>query len=447
MFSSCGVVKSATAWGLAFSAAALCACGNSGVENPGSPNSPQRWVSAWGTANYTSFPNGPLTQPGFSPSTGAFTGNEAVEQSFRMMIHPALGGDRVRFKFSNVYGDRPLVIRSVSVAQRLSLSGAAVVADRVVPITFAGGNEVTIPPGAERLSDGGDFSYEFGDDLAVSFHIPGPSGPMSWHAEAFATQYISPPNSGDVTADASGASFSSVDRGWFFLAGMDVQAGGAGAPFAIVAFGDSITDGFASTPERNERYPDFLARRIQAAGIPAGLVNTGINSNTVGEPLDAVTQGVAGIARFPRDVLERSEVRSVFILLGTNDITAGRSADEIYAGLANIASQAHAAGVCTLVSTILPRNDLPVPFGWDAAVHEPVRESLNELILGITVFDAVADVGKAMEDPLLPNQPFRPYFVEGLHPNSVGMEVLANAIPLEPLLPAPLGSCARQRTG
>ncbi len=404
------------------------------------PPAEGEWFSTWGTAIYSTFPNGPLAQDGFSPNTAAFIGNEAVAQSFRMIVHPSTGGDRLRLTFSNRFGDRPLLLENVSVALRLLPSGPAIDPTTQTAVTFDGRTHVSIPAGSEVASDAAELTWAFGDDIAVSFYAPGPTGPMSWHAEAFAVQYLSLPGSGDLTADPSGIGLSSIERGWFFLSAVDAQREET-AQYSVATFGDSITDGFAGTPELNHRYPDFLARRLQAAGADVGVVNVGINSNKVLS--GGMADGAAGITRFSYDVIERSGVDAVFILLGTNDLSAGVPAETVYAGLLDLAKQAHAAGICTLVGTILPRNDPPEPFGWDAATEEPERQKLNQLILQSTVFDAVADVASALANPLLPSQPLQAYFVEGLHPNSVGMQVLADAIPLEPLLRPPLGSCSR----
>ncbi len=436
----------------------LVACGDSGLPGAGSSSggsgssssggsTDAGWFAAWGTAIYTTYPNGPLTQGGMSVSTGTFPGDEAVNQSFRMIIHPSTGGVRVRVRFSNAFGTKPLVLQSVAIGESQATSTPAVVSN--TPLLFGGETYVTVPVGQEVISDGADFRFAAGADLAVSFHVPGPSGPMSWHAEAFTTEYATQPNSGDMTADTSGAAFTNINRGFFFLSGLDVQAdpatlpAGSATPPAIVFFGDSITDGFGSTPALNQRYADYFARRLQGAGIVAGVVNTGINSNTVTPARDPITTGQPGLQRFARDVLGRSNLHAVFILEGTNDLSFPKPADEIYAGLVTLARQAQAKGACVVVSTILPRNDPPVPFGWDPATEEPERQKLNALILSSTVFDAVVDLSSVMANPLVPTQPFQPYFVEGLHPNSVGYQVMANAIPFAPLLPAPLGSCAR----
>ncbi len=422
-----------------FAALLLSSCSADSGSEPGAPSATS-WFGSWGTAIYTVFPNGPLTQEGFSPNTAILPNDEAVAQSFRMIVHPSTGGDRLRLTFSNRYGDRPLVLKNVSAALRLLPTGPGIDDASRTAVMFAGQPQVTIPAGGEVTSDSVELAWTFGDDIAVSFYAPGPTGPMSWHAEAFAVQYLSPPGAGDVSDDPTGAMLTGVERGWFFLRGLDAQKDTA-PQYSMAIFGDSITDGFAGTPELNHRYPDFLARRLQDAGIDVGVVNVGINSNKVLS--GGVLEGEAGIARFDSDVIQRSGVRSVFILLGTNDLSSGVAAEVVYAGLVDLARQAHTAGICTLVSTILPRNDPPFPFGWDAASEEPQRQTLNQLILSSSDFDAVADVASAMANPLFPDQPLQAYFVEGLHPNSVGMQALAQAIPLEPLLRPPLGTCNR----
>ncbi|MES2682132.1 MAG: GDSL-type esterase/lipase family protein [Pseudomonadota bacterium] len=411
---------------------------------PGTPTVPvtvtpkENWIGAWATAIYGPYPEGALG-PAYAP---VFPTNVVDDQSLRMIIHPSIAGTRVRACFSNLLGAVPLDISRTS----LSLSGdgltAAITAGGGVELRFGGMPSVSIPPGEKRCSDGADFRYAFGDSLAVSFHVPTFAGPISSHSEAFATQWVSAPGSGDVTADAMGAMYPLSARSFFFLSDFDVIAP-AGGGTTISAFGDSITDGFVSTIGRNERYPDFLARRLQAAGIAAGVRNLGINGNTATDIKSGPMFGDAAVLRFGRDALAGAGVKSVFVLIGTNDLGSSALAVDVYAGLVELARQAHAAGVCIVVSTVLPRNDPPLPFGWDALTEEPQRAALNQMLLASTAFDAVADVATAMANPLLPDQPFQPYFVEGLHPNSVGMEVLAGAIPIEPLLPPPTGTCRR----
>lgn len=425
------------------------ACGDSGTPNPvvtapapGTPTVPvtpkENWMGAWATAIYGPYPDGALG-PAYAP---VFPTNVVDGQSLRMIIHPSIGGERVRACFSNLLGTVPLEIASASLALSADGLTAAITTGSEVQLHFSGEPAVSIPPGGKRCSDGAEFSYAFGDNLAVSFHVPQFSGPISWHSEAFAPQWVSVPSSGDVTTDTSGAMYPLSARSFFFLSDFDVIAPADGST-TISVFGDSITDGFVSTIGRNERYPDFLARRLQAAGIAVGVRNLGINGNTATDIKSGPMFGDAAVLRFGRDALDGAGVKSVFVLIGTNDLGSSALAVDVYAGLVELARQAHAAGVCIVVSTVLPRNDPPLPFGWDALTEEPQRAALNEMILTSSEFDAVADVAAAMANPLLPNQPYQPYFVEGLHPNSIGMEVLAAAIPVEPLLPPPLGTCQR----
>lgn len=435
------------------SALSLAACGDSGLPpvittpptvptvpvTPTTPVTPEkRWIGAWATAIYGPYPVGALSQA-YVP---VFPSNVVLDQSLRMIVHPSIGGDAVRACFSNLHGSEPLQIASASVALSTDGLSAAITAGSAVALSFDGQPAVAIPAGEKRCSDGVEFSYAFGDNVAVSFHVPGPGGPISWHSEAFATQWVSAPMSGDVTDDASGAMFPLSARSFFYLSDLEVLAPKPDTT-TISVFGDSITDGFVSTIGRNERYPDFLARRLQAAGLAAGVRNLGINGNTVTDAHTGAMYGDPALIRFRRDALVGSNIKSVFVLIGTNDIGSSRPATEVYDGLLQLAAEAHAAGACIVVSTVLPRNDPPLPFGWDITTEEPQRQALNQMILASTAFDTVVDVAAAMASPLSPNLPDQPYFVEGLHPNSLGMERLANAIPLEPLLPAPVGTCRR----
>jgi lysophospholipase L1-like esterase len=372
----------------------LVACGDSGApvlapapaptapEPPGtSAPATEKWIGAWATAIYGPYPVGALSYA-YAPT---FPTNAVQDQSLRMIVHPSIGGTKVRACFSNLHGTEPLQIASANLA--LSTDGAtAAISGAAVALQFDGAPSVAIPAGGKRCSDGADFVYAFGDNLAVSFHVPGPGGPISWHSEAFATQWVSAPLSGDVTGDASGAMFPLSTRSFFYLSDLEVVAPTPEAT-TITVFGDSITDGFVSTIGANERYPDFLARRLQAAGIAAGVRNLGINGNTVGDAHTGAMYGDPAVLRFGRDALVGSNIKAVFVLIGTNDIGSSRPATEVYEGLLQLAAEAHAAHACIVVSTVLPRDDPPLPFGWDITTEEPQRQALNQMILASTALD------------------------------------------------------------
>lgn len=421
----------------------LCACsaGGDGKDGNGVPQADDGWVGAWAAAPYGPFPYGPLT--GVAPVdplavTAQFDGEQARDQSFRMIVHPTLGGQTLRVRLSNLMGTQSVHFEPLRVARRAA--GPAIVADSDAALLFGGQPGVTVAPGAESISDPVALPYAYGDDLAVSFHVVGDSGPMTWHAVSFGLNYVSAPGSGDVTSDPTGAQFGQASAGWFFLSGIDVQAPDAGA---IVALGDSITDGAYEVPESNTRWPDFFAQRLAAAGAAMSVLNQGINSNTVtraGEQ-DDPAKGPAAEDRFDRDVLGRSGVRAVVIFEGTNDLTAGVSGADVLAGIRRLVDRAHAAGLCVVLGTIMPRDDLV--FGWDRATMESERQALNAGIRAMSDVDGLADFDAVMGSPLDPTRP-NPvlYSPDLLHPTSLGFSAMADAVPLEALVPPPRGARA-----
>lgn len=420
-----------------------CSSAEPGAGDGATPN--DDWIGAWATAPYGPYPAGPLallapTGPIVLPPVPLFPGNQARDQSFRMLVHPTIGGKRLRLRFSNLVSDRPVQFSAVRVAA--SLIGPVVNPAREAVVTFGGARDVAIPVGAEIVSDPVALPFDYGENLAISFHVDGESGPMTWHAVAFDVSYVGLPGTGDTTQDASGLSFVQPTIGWFFLNGVDVER--ADALGSIVAIGDSITDGAYQVPATNTRWPDWFARRLDDAGIPMGVLNLGINSNTVtAAPGLTGNEGEPLLQRFERDVLGRAGVRAVLIFEGTNDLAQDVTASEVFEGIRSVAARAKAAGLCVVVGTITPRLDVvPALFGWEIAKHEPQRQELNAMIRESTEFDAIADFDAALRNPLLPNTPFVPYyFPDLLHPNSVGFQRLAAAVPLEALVPAPVGTC------
>ncbi|PTU31563.1 GDSL-type esterase/lipase family protein [Stenotrophobium rhamnosiphilum] len=428
----------------------LSGCAQSSSPDGASENK-SGWIGAWGAAPYGPYPLGPLSgvlplppEIALPPIPTALPNNHALDQSFRMIVHPTIGGEQVRVRLSNLMGDKPVTFSPVRIAKRLLVTGPVLVPNTDTPVLFDGRTSVTVAAGAEAISDPASFSYGVGDDLAISFHVQGESGAITWHAVSFALNYVSLPSSGDVTGDVTGLSFIQPTVGWFFLTGLDVLA--PESPGTIVAIGDSITDGAYIVPETNTRWPDFFAQRLQSAGIAMGVLNEGINSNTVTtatSPDGDEFKGPPAVLRFKRDVLQRPGVRSVVIFEGTNDLSDGAKAEDVFAGIRSLVKRAHAAGLCVVVGTIMPRIGTPIA-PWDAAMMDPERQKLNAMIRAQTDIEGVADFDKAMESPLLPGQPNVPYyFPDQLHPNSVGTLIMANSVPLEALVPPPAGNCSR----
>jgi len=390
-------------------------------------------VGVWSTAPYGPYPLGPLTQeniplPG-APELANFPGDQAVNRSFRMIIKPTLGGRVVRVRLSNLMGTQPVRFENISIAKGNALLPSIDESTRV-PLTVNGRNFGVAMPGEELITDVAEFAFNAQEDLAVSFHVAGESGPMTWHAVSFGPQYISPHNSGDVTDDSMGLSFSQVSVGWFFISGLDAfnpQAKGA-----IVAIGDSITDGFLQV--LNQRWTDRLATRLNAQNANVAVLNQGINSNTVTN----VRSGLAGpplVERFQRDVLDRPGVKGVIIFEGTNDLGSDVKAEPVIQAYQQLIQQARSDGLCVFMGTIAPRAD--VAFGWfpdGPTVKEPERQKINAWIRNTPLIDGVVDFDKVLGVPGTPLPNVALFIPDLLHPNSVGFAAMGDEVNIDALL-------------
>ncbi|RYI97962.1 MAG: lysophospholipase, partial [Acetobacteraceae bacterium] len=251
---------------------------------PAAAQPAMRWATSWAASVQGPYPTGnPSAQPDQrfafpDPARGA------RDQTLRLVLRPSLWGQRVRLRFSNALGTQPLVLDGVHVG--LQMGGAAITPGTNQAVRFGGQPGVTIPPGEMAWSDAvalpfvpdGESGLLAGRKLAVSLHVVGESGPMTWHAKSLQTSYVSPPGSGAHGEDEAEAAFPFSTASWFFLDALDVMAP-AGTP-VVVAFGDSITDGTASTMNGDDRWPDVLARRLFARyGNRVAVVNAGIGGN------------------------------------------------------------------------------------------------------------------------------------------------------------------------
>jgi hypothetical protein len=251
--------------------------------------SPQKWVTSWTGSVQGPYPIGnPSAQPDLrfafpSPEIGA------RDQSFRLIVRPDLWGRQVRLRFSNALGTRSVTFDGVLVG--LQQGAAMLVAGSNQPVSFAGRRSTTIAPGLSVWSDAVSlpFVHEpaapelLGRKLAFSFHVAGESGPMTWHAKALTTSYLTAPGAGAKGDAEDEQEFSFSTASWYFLDALDMMAPAPAS--TIVALGDSITDGTASTMNGDDRWPDVLARRLHAVhGNKIAVVNAGIGGNQVVGP-------------------------------------------------------------------------------------------------------------------------------------------------------------------
>jgi lysophospholipase L1-like esterase len=347
-------------------------------------------------------------------------------QTVRDVIFTSVGGDRVRVRLTNTFGTQPLRVGSASIA--LARAGAQAMPGTLRALTFGHAPGVTIPRGGEALSDPVSMQVPALRDLLVSVFVPGASGPATNHFDAQQDNFISTP--GDFTQSASAAPYTTANGCSFFVDGVSVVASDRVAG-TVVAFGDSITDGANSTVNANLRWPNDLARRLDARpGRTLSVVDEGIGGNQLLR--DGTWQGVNAIARLDRDVLAQEGVRDVILLEGVNDIGASQAtADQLISAYQQIIAQVHARGLRIFGGTLTPYKGA---FYWTPA-GEQTREAVNRWIMTSGAFDGVVDFARATADPADPLV-FRPAFDSGdhLHPSDAGYQAMANAVNLEKLL-------------
>jgi lysophospholipase L1-like esterase len=344
-----------------------------------------------------------------------------------MVAHSSVAGTALRIHLSNLRSTIPLTVGAVSIAAQADRATAVAGSQRAA--TFSHKRSVTIPAGAELVSDPVSMSVKAGQNVLVSIYLPNATSSATWHSDAFDTSYLSVP--GDHTADAADGNYIAATTSWYYLSGLDVVSPDARG--TVVAFGDSITDGYNTPAGAYHRWPDDLARRL-AGTHPMGVVDAGIGGNRVLTDVPNIWQGISATRRFAHDALGQPGVRDVILLEGINDIGnnagpggAPLTAQDLINGYRNLIQQAHAADVRIIGGTILP--DKGAGYYSDSA--EAIRQAVNTWIRTSGAFDGVVDFEKAVADPAEPTA-LSPAFDSGdhLHPNEAGMQALANAVDL-----------------
>lgn len=377
-----------------------------------------QWVGTWASAQMV--------------PVGRFSQADLTDATVRQVVRVSLSGERVRIRLSNAFGIRPLRFESVRIARSADPATARIAPGSGRAVTFAGRDAVTIPAGADAVSDPVALDVPPLGHLAVSFYLPQPPSPRTSHPGSRTTTFLVHGNR-SAAADLPGAR---TIGHWIQLAGVDVT--GAPRAAAIVAFGDSITDGFGIRPNSDQRWPDILAARLQAdpATRHLAVLNQGISGNRV----LADGFGPSALARFERDVIGQPGVKFLILLEGINDIgmLAGGGAAAPAARRALVANliaayrrmieRARARGIKAIGATILP-------FGGSEyrpdAASEAGRQALNAWIRAPGHFDAVVDFDAVMRDPADPTRMRRAYDSgDGLHPSAAGYRAMGEAVPL-----------------
>ncbi len=357
-----------------------------------------------------------------SPAAGVpGTDNGYPNFSIRNVVHTSAGGREVRVRLSNAFGRTPVLFGQVTVALAAGPDTAQAVPGTMRTLTFGGDREITVPPGADIVSDGISLNVPRDGDLLVTTYTPTPSGPVTYHPLTLQNSYFT--RDGNKSADESAQAFPERTAVWHYVSGVDVRSPGLRG--SVVALGDSITDGANSTWGANLRWPDQLADRLSGH---VGVLNAGISGNRL--LLDGGGNGVNALARLDRDVLNQSGARTVIVFEGINDIQQTphqTDPNKIIAALKQVASRAHDRGLRVLGATITPWK------GWRSYTPEleETRQAVNRFIRTSRLFDGFIDFDAVIRDPADPQQ-MKPEYDSGdhLHPGDKGFTAMANAVPL-----------------
>jgi lysophospholipase L1-like esterase len=379
------------------------------------------WVASWGASQQIPEPQ------------NALPGEDLRDATVRQIFHLSAGGRALRVHLSNAFGTEDLRFTSVHVARPLTPSSPEIDVKSDRSLTFSGSVDVTVPAGAEFISDPLVYPVVPLSDLAVTFHIDAPPAGETGHPGSRATSYFV---HGDAVSFANLTEPKQIDH-WYQVTEIDVRATqGAGT---LVALGDSITDGHGATTNGNDRWTDVLAQRLQSS---PGTHNIGVSNQGIGGN-HLLTDGLGpnALARFDRDVLAPSGVRWVIVFEGVNDLgkvaregevpQADHAAlvDRLIAAYQQLIARAHAHGLKIYGATITPYTGSD--YYHPGPLSEADRQEVNQWIRAAGHFDAVIDFDNVVRDPANPGRLLPAYDCgDHLHPSPAGYKVMGDAVPL-----------------
>jgi hypothetical protein len=370
----------------------------------------RKWVASWTTAPVNVFKGVGTVQTAALVNFAflASTGIQAINQTLRMIVKPDIWSDTMRVRLSNTWGSAPVTFGRVTIGLQ-SFSGATV-AGTNRQVTFGGQVSVSVAAGAEIFSDAVRVGWARGDDdgdgvspavegrnLAISMFIPGSSGPMTFHGTALQESFLGAPNTGDHTGDDADTAFPYETSSWFFVDAVDVLA--PADTRVLVGAGSSSVDGSITTPGNNDRFLNWMSRRLhEAYGQHVSVVNEGIGGDTAAAPTEpGQTRPLLQVLpeRFSRDILGVSGVTDVLFYAGTNDFGDHIPSSQSIASLKNMVAILHGRGIKAIGSTLITN----VGQAGTSAATYTAHNDINQFILTPGNFDSVADFYNATRDP------------------------------------------------
>jgi lysophospholipase L1-like esterase len=373
------------------------------------------WTTAWGTSQQV------LGQTRVSNAT------------LRLIARVTVPGDGIRLRFDNTFGTAPVTFGNVSTGPRQSANNRASISPGLLmPVMFDGQSSIAIPAGGSVTSDAIPLRVDAQEDLAVSVYIPGADVQASQHTGAVVTSFMTDNDAGDLTASESGAPFKNRITTMPWLKAIDVRV--TTPTTAIIAFGDSITDGTCTTLDGHDRWEDILAQRLALQDtVRHSVVNEGIGGNTVTRDVTPAPDSPPGTERLDRDVLAHAGISHVVVFMGTNDIRREASAEQVISGLKEIIARVRARGLKIIGVTIVPRHNVaPVAAntGWNDAKTK-VRNAVNVWIRGSGAFDGVIDFDRVVRSAANPDLLNVTYNCgDGIHPSSLGYFQMGKSVDL-----------------
>jgi hypothetical protein len=384
-------------------------------KGPGGGNDNNRkWAASWTTSPQNVFTGSGTVQTAalvnfaFPPAAGAAFNapRSAQNQTLRMIVKPDIWSDTMRIRLSNTYGTAPITFGHVAIGLQ-SFSGATVQGTNR-RVTFGGKSSVTVPAGAEVFSDavrvdwasGGDDDHADsaveGRNLAVSMFLPGTQGPMTFHGTALQESFIGAPGSGDHAEEDVDDNYPYETSSWFFVDAVDVMA--PSDTRVLVGAGSSSVDGSITTPGNNDRFLNWMSRRLhEAFGQHVSVVNEGIGGDVAATPGPGQTRPLPQVLpeRFDRDILGVSGATDVLFYAGTNDFGDGIPSAQSIASLQSMVAKLHAHGIKAVGGTLITNVGQA---GTNAATYT-AHNDINQFILARGNFDSTADFYNKTRDP------------------------------------------------